>query len=174
VAEAERQIRLILNPPTAGVGEVYKGKVVNITKFGAFVNILPGRDGLVHISKLGGGKRVDTVESVLSLGDDIEVRVDDIDPNGKISLTPTSVAAAADSESDPKAEAAEAADAVPSTHATPNGDAGAATADADRVLVDFDEFHDAQMRELQGDLGPAVQGAGAANRSSRPRRPRRR
>ena len=43
---------------------------MNITKFGAFVNILPGRDGLVHISKLGGGKRIDSVESVLSLGDE--------------------------------------------------------------------------------------------------------
>ncbi|MBX3286799.1 MAG: polyribonucleotide nucleotidyltransferase, partial [Actinobacteria bacterium] len=54
VAEAERQIRLILNPPTAEVGQTYQGRVVNITKFGAFVNILPGRDGLLHISKLGG------------------------------------------------------------------------------------------------------------------------
>ena len=88
VAEAERQIRLILNPPTAEVGAIYKGRVVNITKFGAFVNILPGRDGLVHISKLGGGKRIDRVEDVVELGDEIEVRVEDIDPNGKISLTP--------------------------------------------------------------------------------------
>jgi len=90
VDEAERQIRLILDPPTAEVGAVYPGKVVNITKFGAFVNILPGRDGLVHISKLGGGKRIDRVEDVVSLGDDIEVRVEDIDPNGKISLRLTS------------------------------------------------------------------------------------
>ena len=88
VAEAERQIRLILNPPTADVGEVYTGKVVNITKFGAFVNILPGRDGLLHISKIGGGKRIDRVEDVLDLGDEIEVRVDDVDPNGKVSLSP--------------------------------------------------------------------------------------
>jgi len=88
VAEAERQIRLILNPPTAEVGTVYQGKVVNITKFGAFVNILPGRDGLVHISKLGGGKRIDRVEDVLELGDEIEVRVDDVDPSGKVSLSP--------------------------------------------------------------------------------------
>ncbi len=88
VAEAERQINLILHPPTAEVGETYQGKVVNITKFGAFVNILPGRDGLVHISKLGGSRRIDRVEDVVELGDDIEVRVDDVDPNGKISLTP--------------------------------------------------------------------------------------
>ena len=90
VDEAERQIRLILDPPTAEMGAVYPGKVVNITKFGAFVNILPGRDGLVHISKLGGGKRIDRVEDVVSLGDEIEVRVEDIDPNGKISLRLTS------------------------------------------------------------------------------------
>ena len=88
VAEAERQIRLILNPPTAEVGQTYTGKVVNITKFGAFVNILPGRDGLLHISKLGGGKRIDRVEDVVDLGDEIEVVVDDVDPNGKVSLRP--------------------------------------------------------------------------------------
>src|SRR5438105_6629949 len=88
VEEAKRQIQLILNPPTAEVGQVYSGKVVNITKFGAFVNILPGRDGLLHISKMGGGKRIDRVEDVLDLGDDIEVRVDDVDPNGKVSLSP--------------------------------------------------------------------------------------
>src|ERR1700722_20138120 len=56
VAEARRRIELILDPPKAEIGQVYAGRVVNITKFGAFVNILPGRDGLVHISKLGRGK----------------------------------------------------------------------------------------------------------------------
>ena len=88
VEEAKRQINLILNPPTADVGQVYQGRVVNITKFGAFVNILPGRDGLLHISKMGGGKRIDRVEDVLELGQAIEVRVDDVDPNGKVSLSP--------------------------------------------------------------------------------------
>src|SRR5215211_6135809 len=88
VTEARRRIELILDPPAAEVGAVYQGKVVNITKFGAFVNILPGRDGLVHISKLGRGKRIDRVEDVVDLGDDIEVRVDDIDPQGKVSLSP--------------------------------------------------------------------------------------
>ena len=77
VTEAERQIMLIVDPPSANVGEIYEGRVVNITKFGAFVNILPGRDGLVHISKLGGGKRIDKVEDVLELGDAIEVEVED-------------------------------------------------------------------------------------------------
>ena len=88
VLEAERQIKLILDPPTADVGATYRGRVVNITKFGAFVNILPGRDGLVHISKLGGGRRIDRVEDVLELGEEIEVIVEDVDPNGKISLVP--------------------------------------------------------------------------------------
>ena len=61
VTEAKRRIEMILDPPTADVGAVYSGRVVNLTKFGAFVNILPGRDGLLHISKLSaltGGKRV--------------------------------------------------------------------------------------------------------------------
>ncbi len=74
VDEARRRIELILDPPTAEVGAVYEGRVVNITKFGAFVNILPGRDGLIHISKLGRGKRIDRVEDVLSLGDELSVQ----------------------------------------------------------------------------------------------------
>jgi polyribonucleotide nucleotidyltransferase len=90
VEEARRRISLILDPPTADVGVLYAGKVVNITKFGAFVNVLPGRDGLLHISKLSslaGGQRINNVEDVLTLGQPIEVRVDDIDPQGKVSLS---------------------------------------------------------------------------------------
>ena len=84
VEEARRRIELILDPPTAELGAEYTGKVVNVTKFGAFVNILPGRDGLLHISKLGRGKRIDRVEDVLNLGDEVTVRVDDIDNSGKL------------------------------------------------------------------------------------------
>ena len=87
VAEARRRIELILDPPAAQIGTIYPGRVVNVTKFGAFVNILPGRDGLLHISKIGGGKRIERVEDVLNLGDEVEVRVDDIDPQGKVSLS---------------------------------------------------------------------------------------
>ncbi|MBV8159957.1 MAG: polyribonucleotide nucleotidyltransferase, partial [Acidimicrobiia bacterium] len=87
VEDARRRVELILDPPKAEVGATYTGKVVNITKFGAFVNILPGRDGLVHISKLGRGKRVERVEDVVSLGQDLQVIVDDIDPQGKVSLS---------------------------------------------------------------------------------------
>jgi polyribonucleotide nucleotidyltransferase len=87
VDEARRRIELILDPPTPEVGAVYSGRVVNITKFGAFINILPGRDGLVHISRLGQGKRVERVEDVVTLGQELEVRVDEIDPQGKVSLS---------------------------------------------------------------------------------------
>ena len=88
VAAAEERVRAIVSPPEVELGAVYTGKVVNITGFGAFVNILPGRDGLVHISKLGGGRRLDRVEEVLSLDDEITVRVDQVDGNNRISLIP--------------------------------------------------------------------------------------
>ena len=87
--EARARILAIVDPPKADVGATYNGRVVNITKFGAFVNILPGRDGLVHISKLGRGKRINAVEDVLTLGQEIEVTVEEIDEKGKVSLTPT-------------------------------------------------------------------------------------
>ncbi|HTT59918.1 MAG TPA: polyribonucleotide nucleotidyltransferase [Acidimicrobiales bacterium] len=90
VEEARRRISLILDPPSADVGAIYQGRVVSIAKFGAFINILPGRDGLLHISKLAplnGGKRIGQVEDVLELGQAVEVKVDDIDPQGKVSLS---------------------------------------------------------------------------------------
>ena len=83
---AKERILAIGYPPEAHVGETYEGEVVNITKFGAFVNILPGRDGLLHISKIGGGKRIDKVEDVLALGDKVDVVVREIDDRGKVSL----------------------------------------------------------------------------------------
>ena len=83
---AKERILAIGFPPEAKIGQTYDGEVVNITKFGAFVNILPGRDGLLHISKIGGGKRIDRVEDVLSLGDKVEVVVREIDDRGKVSL----------------------------------------------------------------------------------------
>ena len=83
---ARERILAIGFPPEAEVGANYEGEVVNITKFGAFVNILPGRDGLLHISKMGGGRRIDQVEDVFSLGDKVEVVVREIDDRGKVSL----------------------------------------------------------------------------------------
>lgn len=68
------------------VGKVYLGKVVRLMNFGAFVELAPGKDGLVHISKLS-NERVEKVEDVVSVGDQIEVRVTEIDRQGRINLT---------------------------------------------------------------------------------------
>jgi polyribonucleotide nucleotidyltransferase len=135
VEEARRRISLILDPPTAEVGVVYPGKVVNITKFGAFVNVLPGRDGLLHISKLSslsGGKRVNVVEDVLTLGQPVEVRVDDIDPQGKVSLS-----LAAEPE------------------ASEGGTSGAQSAPSGGG-VSFEEAFEAELVADLGDLGPGA------------------
>ena len=83
---AKEWVLNIAFPPEAEIGKEYEGEVVNITKFGAFVNILPGRDGLLHISKMGGGKRIENVEDVYNLGDKIQVVVREIDDRGKVSL----------------------------------------------------------------------------------------
>ncbi|NKY53406.1 polyribonucleotide nucleotidyltransferase [Nocardia vermiculata] len=81
-------INAIANPQLPKVGERFLGTVVKTTAFGAFVSLLPGRDGLVHISKLGNGKRVGKVEDVVNVGDKIRVEIADIDNRGKISLVP--------------------------------------------------------------------------------------
>ncbi|MCB0975386.1 MAG: polyribonucleotide nucleotidyltransferase [Actinobacteria bacterium] len=86
VDAAVQRINEILNPPQPEEGKTYTGVVVNVTDFGAFVNILPGRDGLLHISKLGRGQRVSRVEDVVQLGQPVDVVVDEIDHRGKVSL----------------------------------------------------------------------------------------
>ena len=86
LADAKERVMLIVHPPEAEVGKEYEGTVVNVTKFGAFINILPGRDGLLHISKLDSNRRVDRVEDYLNLGDQVKVIVGEIDRNGKLSL----------------------------------------------------------------------------------------
>ncbi len=81
--EAKKIIEGIVKEPE--IGEVYDGKVVRIMDFGAFVEFLPGKDGLVHISKLDKA-RVEKVEDVVSVGDDIKVQVIEIDKQGRINL----------------------------------------------------------------------------------------
>src|SRR5436305_1661940 len=147
VAEAKRMIELILNPPEADVGGIYTGKVVNITKFGAFVNILPGRDGLLHISKLGSGKRVDRVEDVLSLGAEVEVRVDDIDPQGKVSL---SLVKPLDGTAGNGGGGGGGGSAEGGGGGGSGGGAG-----GDRDVVSFDADWDQTARDSFGELGPA-------------------
>ena len=85
---AIEKINAIANPQQPKVGERYLGTVVKTVAFGAFVSLTPGRDGLVHISKLGGNKRIENVEDVVNVGDKIEVEIADIDNRGKISLVP--------------------------------------------------------------------------------------
>jgi polyribonucleotide nucleotidyltransferase len=138
VNEARRRIELILDPPKAEVGKVYAGRVVNITKFGAFVNILPGRDGLVHISKLGRGTRIDRVEDVVDLGDEIEVRVDDIDPQGKVSLSPVG----------------------DMPEGAGNGGGAAAGEASTGDVVSFEDSFEKELRDEFCDLGPAEAPAG--------------
>lgn len=83
---AINKINAIANPQLPTVGERFLGTVVKITEFGAFVSLLPGRDGLVHISKLGKGKRIAKVEDVVNVGDKLRVEIADIEKRGKISL----------------------------------------------------------------------------------------
>ncbi|OFK24650.1 polyribonucleotide nucleotidyltransferase [Olsenella sp. HMSC062G07] len=81
--EAAERIRAIVKVPE--VGEEYLGRVVNIQPFGAFIELLPGKDGLLHVSRVAKG-RVDKVEDVLSVGDEVRVQVLEVDEKGKISL----------------------------------------------------------------------------------------
>jgi polyribonucleotide nucleotidyltransferase len=91
-AEAARSmINAIANPQMPEVGERYVGTVVKTTTFGAFVSLTPGKDGLLHISqirKMVGGKRIDSVDDVLGVGQKVQVQIAEIDPRGKLSLEP--------------------------------------------------------------------------------------
>ena len=91
-AEAARTaINNIANPTMPEVGERYLGTVVKTTTFGAFVSLVPGKDGLLHISevkKLAGGKRIENVEDVLKVGSKVQVEIKEIDSRGKLSLAP--------------------------------------------------------------------------------------
>jgi polyribonucleotide nucleotidyltransferase len=92
-AEAARaKINAIANPTMPEVGERYLGTVVKTTNFGAFVSLMPGRDGLLHISEVKklapGKKRLENVEEVLKVGDKVQVEIKEVDPRGKLSLIP--------------------------------------------------------------------------------------
>src|SRR5207247_689694 len=88
-SEAIKMIDQIVNPKMPEIGERYDGTVVKTTDFGAFVNIMPGTDGLVHISKLGRGKRLMSVEDAVKQGDHLTVEVENVEPDrGRIALKP--------------------------------------------------------------------------------------
>ena len=198
VEEARRRISTILDPPLAEVGATYPGKVVNITKFGAFVNILPGRDGLLHISKIGQGKRIERVEDVFELGQPVEVRVDDIDPQGKVSLSLAGEAPAASSGGDSRNGRSEGRgdgggrsegrgdgggrSRPRGDHADPGdrpdrGRRPAESAATSSGAASFEEAFEVELVQEFGDLGPAVSessdrpgGGGGGGRGGRRRR----
>jgi len=84
IERAVEWIKSLVEEPE--VGKIYTGKVVNIKDFGAFVNIMPGIDGMLHISQIS-DKRVEKVEDVLKLGDEVKVRLEAIDDKGRLSLS---------------------------------------------------------------------------------------
>jgi polyribonucleotide nucleotidyltransferase len=108
-AEAARQaVNAIANPTMPEVGERYLGTVVKTTNFGAFISLLPGKDGLLHISKLrslAGGKRVEAVEDVVSVGQKLQVEIAEIDDRGKLSLIPVVEESGSDAEGADNADA---------------------------------------------------------------------
>ncbi|MFW5469864.1 polyribonucleotide nucleotidyltransferase [Knoellia sp. CPCC 206435] len=103
-AEAARAaINAIANPQMPEVGERFLGTVVKTTTFGAFISLLPGKDGLLHISevrKLVGGKRIDNVDDVLAVGQKVQVELKEVDPRGKLSLAAVIAEGDAASEGD--------------------------------------------------------------------------
>jgi polyribonucleotide nucleotidyltransferase len=120
-ADAARDaINAIANPHMPEVGERFLGTVVKTTTFGAFLSLLPGKDGLLHVTqirKLHGGKRIENVEDVVHVGDKIQVEIREIDDRGKLSLVPVEVLereAAEKAEGDPGGE----------SHAADRGDRG--------------------------------------------------
>lgn len=85
---AIEKVNSIANPQLPKVGERFLGTVVKTVPFGAFVSLTSGRDGLIHISNLGGDERIEKVEDVINVGDKVQVEIADIDNRGKISLVP--------------------------------------------------------------------------------------
>ncbi|MFI6522841.1 polyribonucleotide nucleotidyltransferase [Spirillospora sp. NPDC050679] len=141
-AEAARQaINAIANPHMPEVGERYLGTVVKTTTFGAFVSLLPGKDGLLHVSqirKLHGGARIENVEDVIKVGEKIQVEVTEIDQRGKLSLVPVEVV---DREAAAKEGAADAG----------AGDAPAAEARSDKAEARSEAKADAQGDDEGGE-----------------------
>ncbi len=94
-AEAARSaINAIANPHVPEVGERFLGTVVKTTTFGAFISLLPGKDGLLHITqirKLHGGVRIENVDDVIKVGDKMQVEIREVDDRGKLSLVPVEV-----------------------------------------------------------------------------------
>ncbi len=171
-AEAARaQINAIANPTMPEVGERFLGTVVKTTTFGAFISLTPGKDGLLHISeirKLVGGKRIDAVEDVMSVGQKVQVELKEVDPRGKLSLGAVVADEGSPAEAPAAAPAAQTTTTAAQVEAVP--DAAAAptavddhSADDGADSNDSNDSHDSDSGESDGEGG-----------SDRPRRNRRR
>jgi len=159
---------------------------VNIAKFGAFISIMPGRDGLLHISKmspLNGGKRIGQVEDVVELGQALEVKVDDIDPQGKVSLSLAGEFASVAGDDDaPRSRPERSSSDRPNRDSSerPNRDSSERprrdreAAAPVKAQSSFEASFEAELADEIGDLGPGgpsfSDGEGAGRRSPRPRR----
>jgi polyribonucleotide nucleotidyltransferase len=147
-------INAIANPQMPEIGERFLGTVVKTTTFGAFISLLPGKDGLLHISevrKLVGGKRIEAVEDVLAVGQKVQVELKEIDPRGKLSL------AAVLAEGDSGDSAAE-SDEGPAD--TDQGDGGESRGDR---VERRDGGRNRQRNRRRGDRGDrAEEGSGTA------------
>ncbi len=161
-AEAARaMINAIANPQMPEIGERFLGTVVKTTTFGAFISLLPGKDGLLHISevrKLVGGKRIDNVDDVLAVGQKVQVELKEIDPRGKLSL------AAVMAEGETGDEQAPAADSAPA--AAPVDAAPAADLD-DESGSDSEEREERSEDGERGERRPRNRRRGGRGRGDR-------
>ncbi|CAG7572642.1 polyribonucleotide nucleotidyltransferase [Barrientosiimonas humi] len=169
-AEAARAaINAIANPQMPEVGERFLGTVVKTTTFGAFVSLLPGKDGLLHISevrKLVGGKRIDAVEDVLGVGQKVQVELKEIDPRGKLSLAVVQDESAAQGEGD---AAAPAQDQAPAGDAQESGesddsDGSGASADSGESGESGDKPRRERSRDDEGGERPRRRRRGGRGR----------
>ncbi|MGB7449898.1 MAG: polyribonucleotide nucleotidyltransferase [Ornithinimicrobium sp.] len=170
-AEAARNaVNAIANPTMPEVGERFLGTVVKTTTFGAFVSLTPGKDGLLHISeirKLVGGKRIDAVEDVLSVGQKVQVELKEVDPRGKLSL---GAVVAEDNGGAPSAPAPQAS--APSAPEPVTTQTDEPADEPVQVIVPGDAAEAAEA--MSGTDNPEGDGDGSDSTQSRPRRNRRR
>ncbi|MDO5740714.1 MAG: polyribonucleotide nucleotidyltransferase, partial [Ornithinimicrobium sp.] len=181
-AEAARAaINAIANPQMPEIGERFLGTVVKTTTFGAFISLLPGKDGLLHISeirKLVGGRRIDAVEDVLAVGQKVQVELKEIDPRGKLSLGAVvdESAAAGDTARADGAHASQAAAAeapeLPGTDAPAPVEQAPAQQAQSASKVESDQS-DSKVESDQSDDGQSDDSEGGEG-ADRPRRQRRR
>ena len=166
-AEAARAaVNAIANPTMPEVGERFLGTVVKTTTFGAFVSLLPGKDGLLHISevrKLVGGKRIDNVDDVLAVGQKVQVELKEVDPRGKLSLAAV-LPEGESGDAAPAADAGDAADEAPvASDASDSSDANDSGEDRGERRDGGRSRNRRRRGGERGDRGDSTEGAAPAS-----------